>query len=817
MQQRRGTATQWTTADPILAPGEIGFESDTNQFKIGDGINHWSDLSYFKNLEDLGGSLDDYVLISTKGQAGGVASLDEYGLIPSEQIPSLVGLDTEITTAVNNAVSALVDGAPEALNTLNELAAAINDEADFAAAIVSSLGGVEEDLSTHVANTANIHGATGDLVGVDGAQTLTQKTISGAYNTFLDIPQSAVVDLPELTTQANTATGDILTLQGQMSTANDNIATNTSDISDIETNILGLTDDVANFTVSLADKAPLESPNFTGTVAGITKDMVGLENVDNTSDADKPLSDATQTALDLKQDRVAGVTDAEFGYLSGVTSDVQTQIDAKQDKITNVSDTELGYLDGVTSAIQTQLDDKAEATHVHGLSSITDVTATANELNYVTGVTSSVQEQLDDKADAVHAHTVSEIQDITATATELNYVAGVTSSVQDQIDTVNNTANLGYSYAYDLKSVIEVQGTDGQILTKNTGLTPTYEWSTLDLSSKADLAGASFTGDVTLNANPSSALHAATKQYVDNTASGIVAKPQVLGATRVNIDATYYNGTAGVGATLTHNTNGVFPTTAGGAEGWSVGKGILVKNQTNKAHNGRYYISYMGSASTPYVLTRCIYCDEASEIPGAYTFVQDGISAGTGWVQTVADATTFTVGIDDINIVQFSGSGTITAGINISVDGNEVSTVTNPVFDSATIGNVSNTELQYLNGVTSGVQAQLDAKTPELYTFNTTTGTTKTIATADAFKSLRFTDSGAITVTVPTHASDAIPVGSYVELYQWGGQITVVAETPATTSIRSTDSQTKSRTTYSAMVLIKVSENEWLLTGDLTA
>ena len=49
-------------------------------------------------------------------------------------------------------------------------------------------------------------------------------------------------------------------------------------------------------------KAPLASPTFTGTVAGITSTMVGLGNVDNTSDASKPVSTATQTALDLKVD-----------------------------------------------------------------------------------------------------------------------------------------------------------------------------------------------------------------------------------------------------------------------------------------------------------------------------------------------------------------------------------------------------------------------------------------------------------------------------------------------------------------------------------
>ncbi|MEY4308288.1 MAG: hypothetical protein RL422_491 [Bacteroidota bacterium] len=52
--------------------------------------------------------------------------------------------------------------------------------------------------------------------------------------------------------------------------------------------------------ISLALKAPIDAPSFTGTVSGITKTMVGLGNVDNTTDASKPISTATQTELDLK-------------------------------------------------------------------------------------------------------------------------------------------------------------------------------------------------------------------------------------------------------------------------------------------------------------------------------------------------------------------------------------------------------------------------------------------------------------------------------------------------------------------------------------
>jgi hypothetical protein len=56
----------------------------------------------------------------------------------------------------------------------------------------------------------------------------------------------------------------------------------------------------STYSTSIALKAPLESPTFSGTVSGITKAMVGLTDVDNTSDLGKPISTATQTALNLK-------------------------------------------------------------------------------------------------------------------------------------------------------------------------------------------------------------------------------------------------------------------------------------------------------------------------------------------------------------------------------------------------------------------------------------------------------------------------------------------------------------------------------------
>jgi hypothetical protein len=51
IQVRRGTASQWTSANPTLAAGELGVESDTNLFKFGNGSTAWTSLAYANNSD----------------------------------------------------------------------------------------------------------------------------------------------------------------------------------------------------------------------------------------------------------------------------------------------------------------------------------------------------------------------------------------------------------------------------------------------------------------------------------------------------------------------------------------------------------------------------------------------------------------------------------------------------------------------------------------------------------------------------------------------------------------------------------------------
>lgn len=107
-------------------------------------------------------------------------------------------------------------------------------------------------------------------------------------------------------------------------------------------------------------KGSSESAYRTGNV-NITAANVGLGNVDNTSDANKPISTATQTALDTKQTTITGAATTITGSNLTASRALVSNSSGKVG-VSAVTSTELGYLDGVTSAIQTQLNGKVPTT-----------------------------------------------------------------------------------------------------------------------------------------------------------------------------------------------------------------------------------------------------------------------------------------------------------------------------------------------------------------------------------------------------------------------------------------------------------------------
>ena len=154
IQIRRDTASNWSSNNPTLAIGELGFVTDTSQLKIGSGSVAWNSLPYFLN--------------------------------------SASATTVEIAAAVAN----LIDLSPSTLNTLNELAAAIGDDANFfttvnsnivsaSAYALSQANAYADGLTTaDVAENTNLYFTNQRAVNAGSATYLTQAAYASASPNF---------------------------------------------------------------------------------------------------------------------------------------------------------------------------------------------------------------------------------------------------------------------------------------------------------------------------------------------------------------------------------------------------------------------------------------------------------------------------------------------------------------------------------------------------------------------------------------------------------------------------------------------------------
>jgi hypothetical protein len=180
-------------------------------------------------------------------------------------------------------------------------------------------------------------------------------------------------------------------------------------------------------------------------------------------------------------------------------------------------------------------------------------------------------------------------------------------------------------------------------------------------------------GDLFLNQDPTSALQSATKQYVDTiAAAGIHYHDPVRVEREGNLTATYNNGTAGVGATLT-NSGTQAALVIDGVTLNSADR-VLVYEQTDQTQNGIYTVTNTGSASTNWVLTRATDADSYGPSDpdslgqGDAFFVQEG-AAGAGETYVMNTEGTITFGTTNITFAQFSSAQIYSAGDGLTLTG----------------------------------------------------------------------------------------------------------------------------------------------------
>jgi hypothetical protein len=178
------------------------------------------------------------------------------------------------------------------------------------------------------------------------------------------------------------------------------------------------------------------------------------------------------------------------------------------------------------------------------------------------------------------------------------------------------------------------------------------------------------------------ALQAATKQYVDTqVSSGIHFHQPVRVEAPTNLNATYANGTAGVGATLT-NAGTQAALVLDGVT-LSVADRVLIYQQTTQTQNGIYVVTDVGSVSTNWVLTRSSDADTYAAASatalgeGSAVFVQQGtVGAGTTYVCNTSGTITF--GTTNITFAEISSAQIYSAGTGLTLSGTQFS-LTSPV------------------------------------------------------------------------------------------------------------------------------------------
>ena len=248
--------------------------------------------------------------------------------------------------------------------------------------------------------------------------------------------------------------------------------------------ITGALSNQTDLTNALNAKAPLASPTFTGTVSGITKAMIGLSNVDNTSDVNKPVSSATQTALDTK----APLASPTFtGTVSGITKSM-----VGLGNVDNTTD----LLKPISTATQSALNLKYDASNPAGyttnVGTVTNVggTGTVSGLSLSGSVTTSGNLTLGGTLSLTSGNVTTALGYTPYNATNPSgYISGITSG---QITTAlgytpENSANKGIANGY--------ASLDGGGLIPSTQL-PSYVDDVLEFANLAGFPVSGTTGKI---------------------------------------------------------------------------------------------------------------------------------------------------------------------------------------------------------------------------------------------------------------------------------------------------------------------------------
>lgn len=373
IQLRRGTRQEWIDANPVLADGEIGIETDTLKLKVGNGLSNWLSISYMNVVpSELLELVQDYMNDTIVAGTGLDKSYNDSAGTYTLDIDSTVTTNSGSQTLTNKTISG-------SSNTLSNIGnSSLTNSSITINGTSVDLGGTRtlgtDDISEGSTNKYFTDERAQDAVGLYVGTGLTYTDSTGEIkvtpNTY-DAYGAAATAASDAASALSTHASDTTSVHGITDTSLLVTTTGTQTLSN--KTLSSPTIEVGSVTVLATENNVTTDYTSTIVSGGVTDLMLFKEGATfsafSVGDTVRVLSTVDPTinsitwevnAIDLTTYYVPTITLRTTGVADGLFSTVN---DGTLQKISGssvtVSSTELSYLDGVTSNLQTQLGTKA--------------------------------------------------------------------------------------------------------------------------------------------------------------------------------------------------------------------------------------------------------------------------------------------------------------------------------------------------------------------------------------------------------------------------------------------------------------------------